>query len=51
MTLAAPGGFSQNNIPEHELPDVESGILRGINAVLEDIREVLGLSVVRNTLI
>jgi len=48
MELASPGGFSQNTIPEHELTDAELAILVSMNAVLKDIREVLGLSVVRN---
>jgi len=48
VELASPGGFSQNTIPEHELTDAELAILDSMNAVLKDIREVLGLSVVRN---
>ena len=50
MELASPGGFSENTVPEHELTDAELAILGSMNAVLEDIREILGLSVVRNAL-
>ncbi len=51
MKPAAAGGFPQNTVPEHEPSNAELGILHPTSAVLEDIREVLGLSVVRNTLI
>lgn len=50
MQLASPGGFPQNTVPEHELTDTELAILGSMNAVLEDIREVLGLSIVRNAI-
>jgi len=50
MELASPGGFPQNTVPEHELTDTELEMLGSMNAVLEDIREVLGFSVVRSAL-
>ena len=51
MELELPAGFPQDTAPEHELTDAELTILGPMNAVLEDIREVLGLSVVRNALV
>jgi hypothetical protein len=47
MEFASPGGFPQNTVPEHELTDTELAMLASMNALLEDIREVLGLSAVR----
>jgi hypothetical protein len=51
MGLALPAEFPQDTVPEHELTDTELTILGSMHAVLEDIREVLGLSVVRNALV
>lgn len=51
MELALRAEFPQDTVPEHELTDTELTILGSMHAVLEDIREVLGLSVVRNVLV
>jgi hypothetical protein len=49
MKIATSGRFAQNTVLEYEQSDSELNILRSASAVLEDIREVLGLSVVPNT--
>lgn len=43
---AAPGLALRGNIQEHENADLELAILRATSAVSEDIRKVLGLSMV-----
>jgi hypothetical protein len=50
MEIGSPGGFLQNTVPEHEFTDTELAMLASMNALLDDIREVLGLSAVRNSL-
>lgn len=46
---AASGKFLQNIVLEHEQRDAGLSMLRSTSGVLEDIRAVLGLPVVRNT--
>jgi hypothetical protein len=49
MKIATSSRFPQNTVLEHEQSDSELNLLRSASAVLDDIREVLGLSVVPST--
>lgn len=46
MKHAAPGVTPRSSILEHESSDVELDVLRATSVVYQDIREVLGLSLV-----
>jgi hypothetical protein len=46
MKHAASGMAPRGSIPERQFSDVELGVLRATSALSEDIREVLGLSMV-----